>query len=65
MVDNQDEDSQLKEYEKFIKWYEECSSGFEDWYESNKVDDPKYKEQKRVSDIPSGFNISKNINNLF
>ncbi|XP_071131694.1 zinc finger ZZ-type and EF-hand domain-containing protein 1-like [Mytilus edulis] len=47
MVDHQDEDNQLKEYEKFIKWFEDCSSGFEEWYEKNKVDDPKFKEEKR------------------
>ncbi|CAC5406051.1 unnamed protein product [Mytilus coruscus] len=47
MVDHQDEDNQLKEYDKFIKWFEDCSSGFEEWYEKNKVDDPKFKEEKR------------------
>ena len=48
LIEQQDEEHQLKEYDKFMKWFEECSSGFEDWYDKNKVDDPKFKEEKRV-----------------
>ena len=31
-----------------MKWFEESSSGFEEWYDKNKVDDSKFKEEKRV-----------------
>ena len=41
-----EEENEMKEYEKCMKWFDDCSNGFEKWYDTVKKDESK--EEKRA-----------------
>ncbi|XP_061181596.1 zinc finger ZZ-type and EF-hand domain-containing protein 1-like [Saccostrea echinata] len=51
----EEEKEELLEYNKFMKWFNECSEGFDKWYENAKKDESDKEEKKAVQMFVARF----------